>query len=192
MEALLQVINLWLWLCRMVQGWARLPGCSSTVAWGLLFCLQQKQGARSCGAPSRGARRQGWPWRWGTGWLARRAGSQRMGAWTATALRESKQHLHCGFLTFLHEAGGCFSLKLVVREKYSTVSAVGPIQSEFPSHTSVIDGLSLSLPLWLKRVSQCWCRKEDGHFCCVMRWAHLGSDHHHEVCQEGKQVQYTK
>lgn len=38
-------------------------------------------------------------------------------------------------------------MKLVVREKYSTVSAVGPIQSEFLSQASVIDGLSLSLPL---------------------------------------------
>lgn len=100
-------------LCHLGQGCAQLPSCDSTVAWGLLFCLQQKQGARSCGAPSRGARRQGWPWRWGTGWLARRAGSQRMGAWTATALRESKQHSQPWFLnvspwnwgTFLHETG---------------------------------------------------------------------------------------
>lgn len=33
----------------------------------------------------------------------------------------------------------------------STVGAVGPAQSAFPSQGSVIDGLSLSLPLWMKK-----------------------------------------
>lgn len=75
-------------------------------AMGTWLLSPQKQGVRSCAARSRGARRQGWPWRWGTGWPVRPAGSRRTGAWTATALRESKQRLWLWLPgVFLHETG---------------------------------------------------------------------------------------
>lgn len=155
MEVLFQVIKLWLWVfvphgagvCTVAQLWQH-------SAMGASLLSPQKLGARSCGAPSKGALRQGWPWRWGTGWLVRLAGSRRMGAWTATALRESKQHLQlwCPDISpwnWLLERG--------------TVSAVGPVLSEFPSQASVIDGPSLSLPLWLKE-SALLVQKGEGTF----------------------------
>lgn len=54
------------------------------------FCVQKRE-VRSYAALSRGAQRRAWRWRWGAGWLGRPAGSPQMEAWTATALRESKE-----------------------------------------------------------------------------------------------------
>lgn len=165
--------------------WSRgVHGCPARKhsAMGASLLSLQKQGARNWGAPSRGARRQGWPWRWGTGWLARRAGNPRMGAWTATALRESKQHLQLGFPDV---SPWNWSLER------SKVSAVGPSQSEFPSQASVIDGPSLNLNPVTKRVSRCWCRKEEDHFCYAEKgtwWVRLSS----WGVSGGAQVQYTR
>lgn len=55
----------------------------------------QKREVRSCGAPFRGVQRRAWRWRWGAGWLDRPVGSPPMGAWTATAQRESKSKGSC-------------------------------------------------------------------------------------------------
>lgn len=72
------------WLILLLPRWrrpSRHPFC---------FLSVQRQAVRSCGARCREAQRQAWPWRWGTGWLARRAGSPPTAAWTATAPKESE------------------------------------------------------------------------------------------------------
>lgn len=54
------------------------------------FLSVQKQEVKSSEALSKEVRKQAWPWKWGTGWPDRRAGSPPTAAWTATARRGSE------------------------------------------------------------------------------------------------------
>lgn len=45
----------------------------------------------------------------------------------------------CGFLTFLHETGGCFSMKLVIREKHSECCRSCSVRIPFTSQVSLMD-----------------------------------------------------
>lgn len=56
----------------------------------LVFLSVQKQVVKSYGALSSEARKQAWPWKWGTGWLDRQAENRLMAAWTAIAQKESE------------------------------------------------------------------------------------------------------
>ena len=50
----------------------------------------QKPAVKSSGAPSSEVQRRAWLWKWGTGWLGRRAENLRTAAWTAIARKESE------------------------------------------------------------------------------------------------------
>ena len=57
-----------------------------------LFCFLslQKPEVKSYGALSREVQKQAWLWKWGTGWLDKRAENLPTAAWTATAQKESE------------------------------------------------------------------------------------------------------
>lgn len=74
-------------------------------------------------------------------------------------------------------------MKLVIRERHSERCRSCSVRIPFTSQCHWWTKPKSS-PV-TERVSHCWCRKEEEHFCYAMRRARGGSDHHHEVCQEG-------
>lgn len=185
MEVLLQVSNSWLWVfvprgagvCTVAQLWPH----SGTGGFSFVSNRSRGQEAAEHG-PEEHRDRAGR----GDEELDDSPGEPGVHGWEHEQLQlwgKVSSIYSCGSLTFLHGAGGHFSVELVFREKHTEWCRSCSDRIPFTSPvTSPVTG----------RVSHCWCWKEKGQFCCAMRRARGGSHYHDEMCQEGKQVHYIR